>query len=83
MKVTIELPPEIEHSLVAQAEAQGLSLPQYLERFLQDQVPTRAAATLSPAERATAWRESVKDLPRTPPLSDEAISRESIYGDRG
>jgi len=38
---------------------------------------------LSPAERATFWRESVEGLPDTAPLSDEAISRESIYSARG
>ena len=38
---------------------------------------------LSPAERAAAWRESTRDLPHTAPLSDDAISRESIYGDDG
>ena len=81
MTVTIELPPEIESSLVAQAEARGLPLAQYVEYLLREQVPIHAAA-LTPAERAAAWRESVKGLPNTPPLSDEAISRESIYGDR-
>lgn len=35
------------------------------------------------AERAEAWRKSAQGLPRTAPLSDEAISRESIYGDHG
>jgi sRNA-binding protein len=39
--------------------------------------------SLSPAERGAAWRESAKKLPHTPPLSDEAISRESIYDARG
>jgi hypothetical protein len=39
--------------------------------------------TLSAAERAAAWRESVKGLPRNKPLSDEAISRESIHAARG
>lgn len=33
--------------------------------------------------RVSAWLEAVKTFPPTPPLSDEAISRESIYGDRG
>ena len=42
-----------------------------------------APAALSPAERAALWRESIKGLPPTPPLSDEAISRESIYDSRG
>jgi antitoxin ParD1/3/4 len=33
--------------------------------------------------RAAAWRDAAKNLPRTPPLSDEAISRESLYDTRG
>jgi hypothetical protein len=44
-----------------------------------EKVPAREAATLSPVERARLWRESAKGLPHTPPLSDEAVSRESIY----
>jgi hypothetical protein len=36
-----------------------------------------------PVERATRWRESVAGLPDTKPLSDEAISRESIYAEHG
>jgi hypothetical protein len=37
-------------------------------------------ATASPEERARAWEEWCSlPRPRVPPLSDEAISRESIY----
>ncbi|MGO9260077.1 MAG: hypothetical protein ACLQU1_27760 [Bryobacteraceae bacterium] len=83
MMVTIELPSEIEAELVAQARSHGLALPQYVEHLLRERVPPRAGSALSPAERAAAWRESTRGLPHTPPLSDDAISRESIYGDRG
>jgi hypothetical protein len=38
---------------------------------------------MSPAERGAAWRESAKKFPHTPPLSDEAISRENLYAERG
>ena len=82
MTVTIRPPSDIEAALVAQARAQGLDITQYVEHVLREQVPPRAAV-LSPAERAQAWRESARGLPHTPALSDEAISRESIYGDRG
>jgi hypothetical protein len=74
MTVTIELPPEIEASLVAKAQAEGLPLSQYVTNFLRKNI-------LSPEERAAAWRESAKNLPPTPTLSNEAMSREGIYSD--
>lgn len=40
--------------------------------------------TATPAERAKAFREWAESHPPNQPyLSDEAISRESIYGERG
>lgn len=83
MSVKVELPPEVEAHLAAQAAAEGISLPEYLRHLLEEQASADTGSTLSPAERAAAWRESVKGLPVTPPLSDEAISRESIYNARG
>ena len=82
MTVTIELAPEIEAGLVALAKAQGLGLPQYVERVLTEQISVQTGP-LSPAERAAAWLASTDGLPLTPPLSDEAISRENMYGPRG
>ena len=66
----------------ALAKAQGLGLPQYIQRVLKEQVSIQAGG-LSPAERAAGWLSSTEGLPLTPPLSDEAISRESMYGPRG
>jgi hypothetical protein len=83
MTVTVELLPEIEAGLSTLAAEQGLSLNDYVRRLLEERVPGHGQPTLSPAERAAAWRESVRGLPHTPPLSDEAISRESIYAARG
>ena len=82
MTVTIELAPDLEAGLVALAKAQGLGLPQYVERVLAEQISIQVG-DLSPAERAAAWLASTEGLPLTPPLSDEAISRESMYGPRG
>jgi len=81
MAVIIELSPEIEASLAALAQEQHLSLPEYLQRVLGGM--GKVNSPLSSSERAEAWREAAKGLPRTRPLSDEAISRESIYGYRG
>ena len=82
MTVTIELAPDLEAGLVALAKAQGLGLPQYVERLLKDQISIQGGG-LSPAERAAAWLSSTEGLPLTPTLSDETISRESMYGPRG
>ena len=81
MTITIKLSPETEAGLAALAAARGLALPDYLQRLLEEQVHATEAAL--PAERAQIWRESVNGLPHTPPLSDEAISREQLYGSRG
>ena len=82
MTVTIELPAEIEMGLLSQASAEGLPVPIFVQRLIREQFPVGLETFTNAAERAAAWRESVLGLPHTPPLSDEAISRESIYGDR-
>jgi predicted HicB family RNase H-like nuclease len=79
----IALPPKIEAALAARAAAEGVSLPEYVARLLTEHVSRDATGTLSPAERASAWREAAKGLPITPPLPDEAISRENLYSTRG
>ncbi|HZZ62483.1 MAG TPA: hypothetical protein VFE63_15170 [Roseiarcus sp.] len=78
MTVTIELKPEIEAGLAAVAAAHGLALPQYVQKVLEGQV-TPVGSGLSPAERAALWRASTAGLPISPLLTDEAISRASIY----
>jgi len=83
MTVRIELSAEVQESLAAQAQAQGLPLPQFVENLLREQaVRARQGAALSPAERVRIWMEGTHGLPHTPPLSDEAISRASMYQDR-
>jgi hypothetical protein len=83
MTVTIDLRPEIEARLALLAAEQGVSLTQYVRRLLEEQVPGRGEPMLSPGQRAALWRDSAKGLPHTAPLSDEAISRDSIYDARG
>jgi hypothetical protein len=83
--VTIRRPSDIEPTWlqrlpVAQARHKG-SICHNTSSMCCEQVPPRASIAVSPAERTEAWRQSVRGLPHTPPLSDEAISRESIYGD--
>jgi hypothetical protein len=67
--------------IIAHAQAQGVPLPlifrQVLGRAEEPNPP------LSPSERVKALREWAASHPLTPPLSDEAISRENLYSDRG
>lgn len=81
MMITIELKPETEARLAAHAAERKMSLPDYVCFLLEEHV--RETERLSPAERAMLWRASVRDLPSSRPLSDEAISRVAIYADRG
>jgi hypothetical protein len=81
MTVTIDLRPDLEASLAARAAERGLSLAQYVGHLIEAQFPEKKLLTA--AERAKLWRESVRNLPPSAPLSDEAISRESIYAERG
>ena len=81
MRSTIEIQPDIAAKLAAQAQARGISIDAYLRSLVEEQEDTSVTSSpMTPAERAAAfraWAESHKS--DAPPLSDEAISRESIY----
>ncbi len=83
MTVTLNLNPEVEKGLIALAEARGLSLSEYLQEIVVREAarfPSLAAA--SGEEKARAFLEWAESFPDTPPLSDDAISRASMYPDR-
>jgi predicted RNA binding protein YcfA (HicA-like mRNA interferase family) len=71
------------HYYLRHPEKPGLLVTVPYHRLLMEQVAPNLASRLSTGERAAAWRQAAKGLPGTPLLSDEAIGRESIYGDRG
>ena len=83
MTVTLDLTPELEQRVAAQAIAQGLSLEAYLLSVIE------AASVPAPSERATleefeaAMDELAEGLDHLPVLAPEALTRESIYGHRG
>lgn len=87
MTVTLELKPEIEERLRARAAERGLPVEKFLEAVIELDVsrsgerPFHETATTEEWEKAfTDWVNA--DRPHHPPLSDEAISRESIYRER-
>jgi hypothetical protein len=85
MTLTLELSPEREAALKAQAQARGMSIEQWLVDLTEQLAPSTSIAHLqktNPKEWARhfdAWVNSHD--PNTPVLSDEAMSRESIYPD--
>lgn len=81
MTVTLDLSPEVERGLLAQAEARGLSLSEYLQEIATREA-VRSIPPASGEEKAKAFRKWVKSFPDTPPLSAETISRASLYPDR-
>lgn len=86
MTVTLELKPEVEERIAAEAKARGMSVESYILNVLEKEATNGApnfALTATPKEWKKAFLEWVNtERPAHPPLSDEAISRESIYRER-
>jgi hypothetical protein len=85
MTVTLELKPEVEEQLEAQARESGLSVKDYLEKRVEEMIrASELQPAKTPEERVRLWQEFLNshDDIKAPPLSDEAISRESIYAER-
>jgi len=86
MTVTLDLKPEIEEKIVAEAKARGLSVENYILNVLEKETTNgeaNFALTATPEEWKKAFLKWIHaERPAHPPLSDEAISRENIYGER-
>jgi hypothetical protein len=85
MTVTLTLPPEKEAAFRAQAQARGLSVEQWMLELADQSLQPASIAHLQKtdpeewARQFRAWADSHR--PDIPVLSDEAMSRESIYPD--
>lgn len=86
MNVTIELSDEKAAAFQEQAAAVGLTVNEWVEQLVEQYTQPRSIAHLqktNPEEWARLFREWTDGHDRdTPLLSDEAMSRESIYPDR-
>lgn len=83
MTVRLELRPDIEANLAAQARARGIPLDAYLQGVLEDlaRAEGNRPASLQELEATLdALAEMGKGLPHLP---SSAFSRESIYRDHG
>ena len=85
MPKRLEIEPELASKIHARAQGRGVSVDVYL-RELIDKKGTESERSngLSSQERVALLRQWASGHgTNTPGLSDEAISRESIYRDRG
>jgi len=81
MTVKLQLKPEVEAELLAQAQARGLSLEAYLEQVLQERSRTMVPPNIDVAERASAFETWAHSHPLTPPFPDEVVRREQLIRD--
>ena len=75
----------MEARLIAQADALQMSVEQYLQSLIQSNLAEQNSLIPSAREERMAALERFCNNPalaNVPPLSDEAISRESIYRER-
>ena len=87
MIVTLELKPKIEERVIALAARQGVSVEQFIQNLLEsmaslDEEPSYDS--MSPEQwlrEFEEWADGHNYL-TSPPLTDEAISCESIYRER-
>jgi hypothetical protein len=82
MTVTLNLKPELEAGLVAQAQASGMSVEEYLLSVVEGVVLPATRKTLSAEQRAKAFEAWSASHRTTLPLSDYAVSREGMYDGR-
>ena len=82
--MTITLKPDLEDELATRAKAEGLTTEEFINRELEKLVVSASAESkLTPEERARLWEEWLESHSvGGPPLSDYAVSRESIYKER-
>ncbi len=79
MQVTLDIPDEV----AAQAKARGIPLDAYVLGLVEQAAP-KPAQRKRTVEEFHAWLEEFTQYSdKMPLLSDEAISREAIYEDRG
>ena len=79
--MTVTLKPDLAEELTARARAEGLTIEEFVNRELERLVKSaQPRSNLTPELRAREWKELLEKFAvGGPPLSDYAVSRESIY----
>jgi len=84
MTVTLNLPPDVEEAFRAEAEAEGVPVDALIEKVLVANRPETGPNRLPYDEWLRRFNEFLANRPPNDiVLPDEAMERESIYGDHG
>ena len=83
MTIAIEVRPEVQAELAAQAAARGMDMPSYAAAVLEEaaHVPGAEPHRLGPEQLESTLNEMAQFSHHIPLLPDEALSRESLYRD--
>ncbi len=81
MEIRIDLTPQMEAGLSAQAQTQGMSLDAYVQSVIEQIAAQRSPADLSLEDFEAGLDELAAESDDLPVLPAEAYTRESIYGD--
>ena len=81
--IRVELNPEMERQLAAEALARGVALELYAQRLLQEAIASRSKghARASQEEFGAFLDALASKAPNVPQLRTETFSREMIYGE--
>jgi hypothetical protein len=82
MTVTLNLKPEIEAQLLAQARASGMAVEEYLLSVVERVILPATHEAMSAEERASAFEAWATGQRTSSQLSDYAVSRDGIYEGR-
>ena len=83
MLTMLEVEPELASKIQARARARGVSVDVYLRELIDEKGTESERSGLSSQERVALLRQWASGhSTNTPLLSDDAISRESIYSGR-
>ena len=82
--MTLHLRPELAAGLETLANAQGISVEDYLKQLVERELSCEVAPRrrLSAEEWTHQFEEWADSFPQAPPIPDEALSRENLYPDR-
>jgi hypothetical protein len=69
----------MEAGLLARAKARGMTIEDYVLSLVEGTADPTSIKLMRPEERAAAFKAWASAHRATPPLSDEAISRETLY----